>query len=300
MTTTRSKITFLTPVPADALLPVHRLLLEAMGFEITPRKADDSYMIHGNDISDHLWSDAIKQATLTPDIREHHLMRWYITGMNSEPPTRIGIIQDILLGCLPQEVPHVDLIGTNESSSVSFLPPVVNQWAMRVDRYQSNEVDLHQAFRKWADSTTDERPAPAPVSEQQPCCDADTVESVKSLEPNEDAMQACQRVHAAITRAVAHGLEVDAVLVVSSAHITEEEKELLELNNLQEACPGNNLMVSMAGEYGWMFFIESVDADAGLSEGFAGVIRYAKEHGFTWVRLDSGGDELAGLPTYDW
>lgn len=100
------------------------------------------------------------------------------------------------------------------------------------------------------------------------------------------------------------GLEVMEVLVVSTAHLDEQEAQILnEGGTITDELPS-----PMTWEYGWIFFIGGPTSSPddtrytldGYSEGFKGVAQRAWDAGLEWVRFDSDGPELDGVPTYDW
>jgi len=102
-------------------------------------------------------------------------------------------------------------------------------------------------------------------------------------------------------------LEIMQVLVVSCAHITEEESKLFEAAALETTghsvtLPGN-LSSPMTWQYGWMFYIgdrgDSVTTE-GLSPGMAAVIELAWNNKIEWVRFDTDGPVLDNIPSYDW
>lgn len=86
------------------------------------------------------------------------------------------------------------------------------------------------------------------------------------------------------------------VLVLSTGHTTREEAESMESEIGSRALAG----FLMPG-YG---FIAHVPEDSETDpEGFphtAIVFNYCRQHGYEWVRFDSDGPTIAGLPTHTW
>ncbi len=97
------------------------------------------------------------------------------------------------------------------------------------------------------------------------------------------------------------GSWVLTVPVISTAHITEETNKLL----IEK---GDMLFWMTSATYEDGFFV-SVPSDE-LSESWpkgqeppsdlAAVWAWARDNKFDWVRLDSSGDVIEHLPTYDW
>lgn len=88
------------------------------------------------------------------------------------------------------------------------------------------------------------------------------------------------------------------VLVVGTAHVTRAEATLFEAG----LSPGEWLPTPMRWEFGWMVSIGKVDnADlSGLSDGLRGIIEYAWDLGYEWLRFDCDQLHVKGIPTYEW
>lgn len=89
------------------------------------------------------------------------------------------------------------------------------------------------------------------------------------------------------------------VPVISSAHITQETAELLTQNSSSMPVPVATY------RHGWFAFIFSPDIDNGVLpadlEEVAAWYRQLPEFDYGgWLRLDSDGDVVPELPTYDW
>lgn len=99
------------------------------------------------------------------------------------------------------------------------------------------------------------------------------------------------------------GLVVEAYLIASTAHLTPSERESLE-----EGKSGNpHIIISAICECGWILHLNEQlvsgeiapdQALANLSEGFAAVVRKALVYGLPYVRFDSDGPVIEGLPEY--
>jgi hypothetical protein len=90
------------------------------------------------------------------------------------------------------------------------------------------------------------------------------------------------------------------MLDISTRHITPGDATLLGERGFHEF----PLTVYLKREYGWFILVsEDVEEDelreAGLSEAFVNVFRYAKAAGAGWIMLDADGD-IVQLPTNDW
>lgn len=92
--------------------------------------------------------------------------------------------------------------------------------------------------------------------------------------------------------------------VVSTAHITKQDNDLLEAPKPDTGPLAEILFASVSG--GWIVNLhqarmeELVDlADVGFSEPFVNLLQIFSEAGYTCLRLDADGDVL-NLPTFDW
>lgn len=84
--------------------------------------------------------------------------------------------------------------------------------------------------------------------------------------------------------------------VLSTAHISMESNERL----LSEA---NQVDLVIRMPYGFLIFVGDGE-DGGMFDHYPQDVqdcaRWCIEQGYTWLRLDSIGDEVPGLPTYEW
>lgn len=103
----------------------------------------------------------------------------------------------------------------------------------------------------------------------------------------------------------APALPIYAIAVLSTAHITRTDNDLLEIGG----CP----CVLATDENGFWLQIPSTDfphlpfadrlqelRDFGLSDALIHLIQTCSDQSIHYLRLDSLGDELEELPTHDW
>jgi hypothetical protein len=102
----------------------------------------------------------------------------------------------------------------------------------------------------------------------------------------------------AAARATAAGLWVENYLIASNSHISEAERVQLDAGRT----PSPYMVVSLTGDYGWLIHLVDAIPESvpGISEGLAAVVRLARAHGLHYIRLDSEGPVLEGVPTYEW
>lgn len=115
----------------------------------------------------------------------------------------------------------------------------------------------------------------------------------------------------------AAGIELHDLMIVSTGHLTQEERDLVEADELDarylaEADPEGaaQIIVSFTADHGWQLYIPSQGTGGSfgpknyevayptLSPGFAGVIRRAVELGVEYVRFDTDADALDDVPVY--
>lgn len=96
-------------------------------------------------------------------------------------------------------------------------------------------------------------------------------------------------------------LEISALLICSTAHLTEQEANgLLEESNVR------GISFTIADEYFleaklWIDQEEDPEGrDIEPSEGLAAVMAVAKAHGIERIRFDRDAPQIPGLPTYSW
>lgn len=92
-------------------------------------------------------------------------------------------------------------------------------------------------------------------------------------------------------------LEIQKMITLSTAHITEQTAKLLDKEPEE-----NNMAISVykKSEYGWFLPIESISYDTVPFQDLKKVIEFAKDHGCSWLCLDCDGPMLEYLDTYKW
>lgn len=90
--------------------------------------------------------------------------------------------------------------------------------------------------------------------------------------------------------ATIHGLETMSVLVVSTAHMTKADARRIRDGEAGEIA---------SDVYGHFVWTES-DAPYPLSDAFNGVITFAADNGYGYVRFDRDGPACEHFPTFDW
>lgn len=89
--------------------------------------------------------------------------------------------------------------------------------------------------------------------------------------------------------------EIAKMLTISTGHVSRETAAKLEHGG---AC---FLSIFAKGEYGWFIFVaRDDDSMGGAPPDLAACIAKARALGCDWLCLDRDGDELDGLPVYDW
>ena len=93
-------------------------------------------------------------------------------------------------------------------------------------------------------------------------------------------------------------LEIDKVLTISTAHITETTAEMLKKESTE-----NNMFLSVydKADYGWFIFIggEGINYEK-MPDDLARCIKLAKFHECNWLCLDCDGMEVEFMETYEW
>jgi len=106
-------------------------------------------------------------------------------------------------------------------------------------------------------------------------------------------------------------LEIEKSLVVSTAHVLQQDMELLEQENSYPYTVHNT-------EYGAMIYIvkdmvipveqsveficdgHDLEKIVSFSRDFRRLLKLAKDNDCTWLRLDCDGSEIEGLPKHEW
>ena len=94
----------------------------------------------------------------------------------------------------------------------------------------------------------------------------------------------------------AERVSVDEVLVVSTAHLREDDREALDSGRLPDG-----LMVSMECEYGGLVHVDrDTLLDPSNGSGLVAAARMAADLGCAYVRFDGAGPVVEGLPVFEW
>jgi hypothetical protein len=97
-------------------------------------------------------------------------------------------------------------------------------------------------------------------------------------------------------------MAIEKYLDLSTAHLTDEDRKILE-GPYPFGDYGPRLAVH---EYGWICYLGEdgqfgEDADqAGMSQHFVNIVRYAIGHGCSLINFDQDGPEIEELPTFEW
>lgn len=97
-------------------------------------------------------------------------------------------------------------------------------------------------------------------------------------------------------RATLGAAQVESMLVVSTAHMTEEEGRAVTSGD-HWAKP------TFARDEGFMFHRDSLSQEGDsitLSAGFFGCIKRAHDLGCDWIMFDCDGDVIEDIPSYEW
>jgi hypothetical protein len=89
---------------------------------------------------------------------------------------------------------------------------------------------------------------------------------------------------------------IEKVLTLSSAHIPMEPARTVGLG-LGERGPR-----VQEHEYGWIVFLGDAETDITRPqpEWLLPIVKLAHEHDCAFINFDRDGDDVDGLPTYDW
>lgn len=82
--------------------------------------------------------------------------------------------------------------------------------------------------------------------------------------------------------------------VIATCHITAATSDLLSAQGDQ-----NPWTIVAPYEEGFFIYVQSEDMPDQPKE-FSDIFAWARANGFEWVRLDAAGDDIDGLPQYDW
>jgi hypothetical protein len=102
----------------------------------------------------------------------------------------------------------------------------------------------------------------------------------------------------------ARDLQEMRVLVCSTRHVSAKESTDIHMDNLHVEVDGMPILLEpLKWQHGWIFHLGGDDEavlSPELSEGFLGAVRIARSNGYEWLRFDTNGPVLPGVPTYSW
>ena len=87
-------------------------------------------------------------------------------------------------------------------------------------------------------------------------------------------------------------MEINKMLTVSTAHISEETAELLDKDI--------SIVAYQKGDYGWFIHIHDDCDEYEIPKDLLKLLMFAKDLNCDWLCLDCDGDILDYLETYDW
>jgi hypothetical protein len=98
--------------------------------------------------------------------------------------------------------------------------------------------------------------------------------------------------------------EIHRMLVVSTAHCTEEEAERFTSFYELGSDENHQWMASFVRDEGWIVYTDQYfrrdHGFDGLSDGLRGILEIAYEQGVDWVMFDRDADLILGVPFYEW
>lgn len=92
-------------------------------------------------------------------------------------------------------------------------------------------------------------------------------------------------------------LEFRKILVLSTSHVTEETKDLLDSDLPLDQWPVSG---GPYGDYGWFMYAHEDPDDEKIPAELRVVFAFARANGCDNVLFDCDADQVDGLPTYDW
>ena len=100
-------------------------------------------------------------------------------------------------------------------------------------------------------------------------------------------------------------LEISQMLVVSTAHVSQETAKRIDSaygKNFEDLMDDAHWLPSFIREEGWMFYAGNLDEREleGAPDDLLKVLRFAADHGCTWVMFDADGPDVEELPSYEW
>lgn len=100
-------------------------------------------------------------------------------------------------------------------------------------------------------------------------------------------------------------MQIDRVLVVSNSHLTREEVDLFDQaitdGEWSAAVGGDHMEQPLCWAHGWMFFVGGgwPPEQERIGPGFIALIKMARAAGIEWIRFDSDGPLVDGVPTFE-
>jgi hypothetical protein len=101
--------------------------------------------------------------------------------------------------------------------------------------------------------------------------------------------------------------ETQRVAVASTAHITDEDNDILRRIAAFDLVTGLEPWMVAAYYGGFLIRVMMEDTDiaqlteaVGLSNDASNLLQAAAAEGFHWLRIDCDGPELEGLPIHEW
>ena len=98
-------------------------------------------------------------------------------------------------------------------------------------------------------------------------------------------------------------LDVEKMVVLSTAHLRSEDVERLEKMAKKNVIGAGDLIVYKAEHWFQIYIGVAGTGDASaMSDEFKDIYAWAKEHEqhFTWLKFDSAGAEIDQFPKFDW
>lgn len=91
-------------------------------------------------------------------------------------------------------------------------------------------------------------------------------------------------------------MDIEKVVVLSTAHVSEDTATKLDNNRLKIT------VINM--KYGWFIPVDEYNLTQSKNDGFPtelhNLMHMAKDMDCQWLHLDSAGNTVSWLPTYDW
>jgi hypothetical protein len=98
-------------------------------------------------------------------------------------------------------------------------------------------------------------------------------------------------------------MEIEKMLTVSVAHITQETAKRLDAATNETSGVVEYLVAYRKNDYGWFVYADEDyvrQFKRDIPADLYALMMLAAKNDCTWLCLDCDGDEVDGLPTYDW